>query len=273
MQGKLNVTKVDSSVVSLDILSGLVINGKKYILSTANEMDQNGLVKILASEVLDGKAIKIESDSDWTEVKNAMRSIISSSKGDFEYHNFGDSISLTAGGDTFARVIAIQEVAKDELIKDYSAKRPELVVPEVKVEVKDPNSAIYPEGGNNDASSSSEVVPGISEIDTNNQTSEIVTNDNKPVEDEPVVQDINPEPVVTKVEDNNTQTVNNLSEPVVKIEGDSPRDILVSKIMAAVDEYLASTNSSSGNSEISALKSNIASMQEQLKAMSASLND
>ena len=168
MQGKIIITKKDSSTQTIDIVSCFTINvgndTKYYYLSTANEVDQNGLIKILASEVRDGKLFKIESQDEWTLVKNVMRAIISSSKGDFEYYNFGDEVSLSTDELEygFARIIAIQDTAKDQLVKDYLEKRPEVVKEEAKVETQDPNAQIYPTAS--EEAPASEVIPGISEV-------------------------------------------------------------------------------------------------------------
>ena len=83
MLEKLEITKENGEVLSVDIISAFKIsndNGWKiYCLTTANELDQNGLVKILASEVMGDRLVKITDDKEWMNVKNVMRSIISSS--------------------------------------------------------------------------------------------------------------------------------------------------------------------------------------------------
>src|SRR5574344_420374 len=170
MQEKVELIKSDGSKLSLDIISIIKLNinseEKHYILLTENEVDPNGLIKILVSEISDGRLIKIENANDWTAAKNAMRAIISSSKGEFSYiYPENSTLSFVIPSD-YAKVIAIQEVAKQQLIKDYIDKKVDAKVeptPETPKKVEDPNSAIYPQQENN-SNSNSEVVPGIAEV-------------------------------------------------------------------------------------------------------------
>ena len=216
MQGKIIITKGDSSTQTIDIISCFSIKvgaaEKYYYLSTANEVDQNGLIKILASEVSGDKLLKIESQDEWTLVKNVMRSIISSSVGDFEYVNFGDEVKLTTTELEygFARIIAIQDSAKDQLVKDYLEKRPDVSKPgEVKEEVQDPNAGIYPSSDTNEQTS--EVIPGISEV---SEVPEGTTEDVAPVVDAPVEQPQEETPV----EETSEPVPTEIAEPAAPIE-------------------------------------------------------
>ena len=123
MLEKLEITKENGEVLSVDIISAFKIsndNGWKiYCLTTANELDQNGLVKILASEVMGDRLVKITDDKEWMNVKNVMRSIISSSPDSYSYVNIAKSFNATVD---FARVIAVQDSAKMQLINDYNQK-------------------------------------------------------------------------------------------------------------------------------------------------------
>ena len=129
MQEKIELIKSDGEKLTVDLISEFDcdVNGspKRYVLLTANEIDQNGLVKILASNINGGKLVRIESDDEWAVVKNVMRSIISSSKGDFTYTNTSDSMSFDIE-DNYARVIAVQDSAKQALINDYNENKPEV---------------------------------------------------------------------------------------------------------------------------------------------------
>ena len=68
MQEKLELSKSNGTKETLDVVSSFSVKDKdiekKYILLTANEVDQNGLIKILAAEVVDDKLVRIESDDD-----------------------------------------------------------------------------------------------------------------------------------------------------------------------------------------------------------------
>ena len=107
--------------------------------------------------------VRIQSDESWTAVKNVMRSIISSSKGDFTYTNTSDNMSYEVSED-YARIIAVQDVAKQALVKDYEANKPQVEAPAPTQETKeDPNAGIYPTQ-NVETPIGSEVVPGIAEV-------------------------------------------------------------------------------------------------------------
>ena len=165
MLEKLEITKENGEVLSVDIISAFKIsndNGWKiYCLTTANELDQNGLVKILASEVMGDRLVKITDDKEWMNVKNVMRSIISSSPDSYTYVNVAKHFNATVD---FARVIAVQDSAKMQLIDDYNAKKPveeEHVAPAAPVVDESVAPAIYPKE-NPSVAIGSEIVPGIS---------------------------------------------------------------------------------------------------------------
>lgn len=245
MQDKLELLKSDGNTDSLEVISSFIIssngNDKKYILTTLNEIDQNGLIKILASEVVDNRLVKIESDDEWMLVKNVMRAIISSSPGDFTYYNFGTNLSFESDIE-YARVIAIQDVAKQQLIKDFIEKRPNPEEKEVvEEEVIDPNQIIYPEVNNEQIPLDDEIVPGIAEL----------TEDNINKEDTNLESDI---PVNSNIE-------------LPKIYNDA-RNIMINKIIDAVDEYFNSINNTN---EIDDLKTSINAIEEQLNKMNDSL--
>lgn len=303
MLEKVGIFKSDGTKLSLDLISLFKINAdnneKEFALLTANEIDQNGLIKILASQIVDGKVEKIQDDNDWILVKNVMRAIISSSQGEFTYVTPNTSLSFSASDD-FSRVIAVQESAKTALINDYNEKRPpkeEIKKEEVKV---DPNAAIYPtEEAANDGK---EVTPGISE-----EVEEPKLDEASP--STPSVEDVNPvlnldintdeatfesaeQPVEnTPTESEVTQPVeetpnsdiadlNQIMNPAPTIEENTSsntndaREELIKDITKAVDKYLSSTQSNTNNNQtdVSSLKETIAKMEEQLKTMSEVLN-
>lgn len=310
MLEKLEITKENGEVLSVDIISAFKIsndNGWKiYCLTTANELDQNGLVKILASEVMGDRLVKITDDKEWMNVKNVMRSIISSSPDSYSYVNIAKSFNATVD---FARVIAVQDSAKMQLINDYNAKKPveeEKVAPSAPVVDESVAPAIYPKD-NPSVTIGSEVVPGIAIDNPSVSSVNDIPIDNQGVaENIAVVPEVASEPVaidspvvptsdvVAPVEESvNPQitdepafsfptpgdVVNNLAddvEPVVieksttvdvptfedasvvqpaveapspvvpeasadvNIDNDNAKQVLVDKIMAAVNEYIAS---------------------------------
>ena len=249
MQEKVELIKTNGETLSVDLVSEFDcnVNGttKRYVLLTANEVDQNGLIKIFASNIVDNKLLKIESEEEWTIVKNVMRSIISSSKGDFVYTNTSDNMSYQID-DNYARVIAVQDSAKQALINDYNDNKPhdpeDINNPRVTVS---PNAAIYPTESEA-MPIGSEVVPGIAEMPQDT----IETNEEVAAPTEEVA--ATPEIPALKAE----------------VSGDSDRDELINSIIAAVDKYIAS-KSTENSSEV---QEKITKMQEELKKMTESLN-
>ena len=278
MLEKLEITKENGEVLSADIISAFKIsndNGWKiYCLTTANELDQNGLVKILASEVMGDRLVKITDDKEWMNVKNVMRSIISSSPDSYTYVNVAKNFNATVD---FARVIAVQDSAKMQLIDDYNAKKPveeEHVAPAAPVVDESVAPAIYPKE-NPSVAIGSEIVPGISidnssvssvnDIPINNQGIALNAVADSPVvptldvaapTDDGVSHQITDEPafsfsttvdVPTFLDASGAHPAVDDSSPVVSevsadvnIDNDNAKQILVDKIMAAVNEYIAS---------------------------------
>ncbi len=278
MLEKLEITKENGEVLSVDIISAFKIsndNGWKiYCLTTANELDQNGLVKILASEVMGDRLVKITDDKEWMNVKNVMRSIISSSPDSYTYVNVAKNFNATVD---FARVIAVQDSAKMQLIDDYNAKKPveeEHVAPAAPVVDESVAPAIYPKE-NPSVAIGSEIVPGISidnssvssvnDIPINNQGIALNAAADSPVvptldvaapTDDGVSHQITDEPafsfsttvdVPTFLDASGAHPAVDDPSPVVSevsadvnIDNDNAKQILVDKIMAAVNEYIAS---------------------------------
>lgn len=257
MQEKIELTKSNGEVINVDLISEFDcdVDGspKRFVLLTANEIDQNGLIKILASSIVDGKLARIESEDEWTLVKNVMRSIISSSKGDFTYVSPSETKSYEVD-DNYARVIAVQDSAKQALVNDYNEKKPteEVEAPAEEVN-EDPNAGIYPTE-NESTPLSAEVVPGIAEM-----TEDMEDSSEGEIPELPSADD-EPQDIVTP-EAPQAPVVNN-GESV-----DSARDELVNSIIAAVDKYIE-TKSNKENDEVQA---KIAKMQEELKKMTESL--
>ena len=278
MLEKLEITKENGEVLSVDIISAFKISNdncwKIYCLTTANELDQNGLVKILASEVMGDRLVKITDDKEWMNVKNVMRSIISSSPDSYTYVNVAKNFNATVD---FARVIAVQDSAKMQLIDDYNAKKPveeEHVAPAAPVVDESVAPAIYPKE-NPSVAIGSEIVPGISidnssvssvnDIPINNQGIALNAAADSPVvptpdvaapTDDGVSHQITDEPafsfsttvdVPTFLDASGAHPAVDDSSPVVSeasadvnIDNDNAKQILVDKIMAAVNEYIAS---------------------------------
>ena len=308
MLEKLEITKENGEVLSVDIISAFKIsndNGWKiYCLTTANELDQNGLVKILASEVMGDRLVKITDDKEWMNVKNVMRSIISSSPDSYTYVNVAKNFNATVD---FARVIAVQDSAKMQLIDDYNAKKPveeEHVAPAAPVVDESVAPAIYPKE-NPSVAIGSEIVPGISidnssvssvnDIPINNQgialnaaadSPVVPTSDVAAPTDDGVSHQITDEPafsfsttvdVPTFLDASGAHPAVEAPTPVVSevsadvnIDNDNAKQILVDKIMAAVNEYIASMSKSVDTKD---KDEKIASLEQELTEKNKKLDE
>lgn len=79
MPEKITLINERGESTQADVVAVFNINQKRFIVSTTNEIDPNGLVVLHVSEV-DGEQLKpVSDDSDWDAVKTAMRTIISGS--------------------------------------------------------------------------------------------------------------------------------------------------------------------------------------------------
>lgn len=307
MQEKIQLIKNDGTMQDIKVVSlfSLKIQNedRKFALLTFNELDPNGLVKILASEVGDANLIKITEDSIWNEVKNVMRSVISGSNGDFSYVNVLDINSSFVVDDDFARVIAVQEAAMEALSKAYQDNKPEAVekAPLPEEEPVDPNQAIYPEGASSeDNSSIEEVTPSDVQVPEQQPAVE-PTFDPEEQNDEPTFN--TEEPVAEPTFDASESTFNSeessfeaaseyvpqeenipveqpsyeapvVEAPVVENESSlantftsEAKAVLMQEITAAVDKYIAEINK---NNDL--LKSNISKMQEELNKINEAIN-
>lgn len=79
MPEKITLINERGESTQADVVAVFNINQKKFIVSTTNEIDPNGLVVLHVSEV-EGEQLKpVSNDSDWDAIKAAMRTIISGS--------------------------------------------------------------------------------------------------------------------------------------------------------------------------------------------------
>ncbi len=85
-QETIRVTKEDGTVADAEVLLYFTLkeNGKDYIIYTFNEKDERGLVTVYTSMVIkdeEGYHLEnVESDEEWTKIKDVMRSVIKENK-------------------------------------------------------------------------------------------------------------------------------------------------------------------------------------------------
>ncbi|MBR1417269.1 MAG: hypothetical protein IJ572_05620 [Bacilli bacterium] len=251
---------------------------RRIVLLTANEIDQNGLIKILATEISDGKFVRISSDDDWTVVKNVMRSIISSSKGDFTYTNTSDSMHFEASDD-YARVIAVQDSAKQALVKDYEDNKPEVEKTEVSTseEVVDSNSAIYPTESES-TPIGSEVVPGISETPVVSEASAVVEESTSPANEEssakvePVQEEVVAAPVQVQ-EDSSAQEVVATPTAETAPENSSEEQAIAVEDAPVVNEEVSKVNEETVSEPVKVENSTPVSNEGDADARTELIND
>lgn len=158
---KIEILKENNDKLVVDAVSAFSLEFNNvthnFCIATSNELDQNGLVKLMVSEISNDSLVKISDEALWGEVKNVMRAIISSSSYNYSYIVMPKNIKAT---NDFARIIAVQEAAKTQLISDYMAKKPtENVTTPVSDSLID-NPAIYPTEAP-EINTGSEITPGI----------------------------------------------------------------------------------------------------------------
>ena len=261
MQEKVEILIEGRNPINVELLSEFEINDngskKRFILLTNNDIDQNGLIKILASEIDGGQIKKIESDEDWTKVKNIMRSIIASAPENVTYINTSEHKSFNAQ-ENYARVIAVQDSAKQAIIKDYQEKKPEVEVKEdvTPVDVEDPNAAIYPTD-NTIAPIGSEIANGISEtpipvVNDIVDNAEPIEDDDEPIEEPVVEETVSDFPEIqTPIQE--VQSVQPISNPTVNLSLDSLKEELINEITLAVDKYIDNIKLSIENQELKSI--------------------
>ena len=313
MLDKVEVLKNNGEKVMYDEISmfEVSINGtpKKYAVLTSNELDPNGLTKLLVAEISGNRLTRITDDTEWSVIKNVLRSIISSSSYDFNYINIEGKFEMA--GDIF-RVIAVQEAAKTQLISDFAAKKPSQATIDSQQQnkqneantVQEPaiDPSIYPTSTPN-AALGSEIIPGIMEANSDlvNVTppdagqleeinvSESSNNSNNIVNDIP--NGDTPAIDISGFSDVSTPTIENSSEPTT-VQHEVPannvitpentvinqnisttesnndaKNILVNRILEAVDEYIKNTSTPSTNNseEVENLKKQLKEMETKLQ--------
>lgn len=106
-----------------DIISVFKVNNKKFIITTNNEVDPNGLTVLNISEVVADKLNSVADDKDWDAIKNIMRSIISGTdKTKVEYEPIL-SIANINSTNSF-RYISVSNSAVGAMISDYATNKP-----------------------------------------------------------------------------------------------------------------------------------------------------
>lgn len=254
MQEKVEILIEGKDPINVELLSEFEVNNggnvKRFILLTNNDIDQNGLIKLLASEIDGGQIKKIESDDDWTKVKNIMRSIIAASPEPITYINTSEHKSFNAS-ENYARVIAVQDSAKQAIAKDYFEKRPDVEKQEIMepTEVEDPNASIYPTE-NEIAPIGSEIANGISEtpeITPMPEVSDTVEDEDAPIEN----YDNYPEDIPTTSVNNIVNT--NISYSTNDISFESLKAELIEEISAAVDKYIENIKLNIENRELKSI--------------------
>ena len=238
---KIEILKDNKDKVVLDAICAFSIEFNSalhnFCIATANELDQNGLVKLLVSEIVDNALIKITDEGLWGEVKNVMRAIISGSSFTFSYIKMPKTIKAS---NDFARVIAVQEAAKTQLISDYVAKRPVETVNVPQSNNLIDNPAIYPTENPN-TGIGHEVTPGISvEMPTNSETvknTEEIKQVNIMAAPEEVINNEEPE---VSMDDLVKQAIEKSEEPTNFDKQEEEKNLVIdaTKLMTELENYI-----------------------------------
>lgn len=78
MNNKVELKRVNGEVLNAELISffELVNTGKKYIFFTLNEITDNDLVKMYASEIGNETLTDEMTDEEWNNLKNVMKNIL-----------------------------------------------------------------------------------------------------------------------------------------------------------------------------------------------------
>lgn len=238
---KIEILKDNNDKLIVDAISAFSIEFNNLVhnfcIATSNELDQNGLVKLLVSEITDNGLIKISDEGLWGEVKNVMRAIISGSSYNYTYTKMPKSIKAT---NDFSRIIAVQEAAKTQLISDYTAKKPADNVAAVVSDSLINNPAIYP-AETPDGAIGQEVTPGIS-VDTSAVASQPKVEEAvKPVNvmDVPQVDTVSKEPDVS-MDDLVKQAIEKSEEPTAFDRQEEEKNLAIdaTKLVSELENYI-----------------------------------
>lgn len=123
MPEKITLINEKGESTQSDIISIFKVNGKKFIITTNNEVDPNGLTVLNISEVDGDKLNSVTNDSDWDAVKNIMRSIISGTDGTKVEYEPILSIANINSTSSF-RYISVSNSAVLAMVNDYSSNKP-----------------------------------------------------------------------------------------------------------------------------------------------------
>lgn len=230
MLDKISISKETGEVINVELVSMFLVpeTKKQFVITTTNEIDPNGLVKLHVSELKDNKLTKIEVDEDWAAIKAVMRSIISSSVGNFKYI---PAITTATSPTDYTRGIAVQIVAKEQLANDYKNKKPTKMsaapVETTTVDIMQSAPTQVMTETNISDPNGSVVAPGI--IETPSQTSNF---EKVPAAGNPTDLIIENNPIVPSIEENNVL-------PPVEIATEEPLiDINANQIMNNTQEVI-----------------------------------
>ncbi len=82
MLDKISIKKDDGTVADAELITAFEIPdfGRKYVIYTFNEPDPNGLARLSVSQLIEANGAyqlkSIETEDEWTRIKEVMREII-----------------------------------------------------------------------------------------------------------------------------------------------------------------------------------------------------
>lgn len=123
MPEKITLINEKGESTQSDIVSVFKVNNKKFMITTNNEVDPNGLTVLNVSEVDGDKLNSVSNDSDWDAIKNIMRSIISGTDATKVEYEPLLSIANINTTNSF-RYISVSNSAVLAMVNDYSTNKP-----------------------------------------------------------------------------------------------------------------------------------------------------
>ena len=150
---KINITKPTGSIDNLNIISAFKADNNTYIILDSEKMGSMGLPIIYVSKYTT-KLEKINDDSEWQNVKNYLKGIISGTN--FEYIKIGDNISAD---EAYYTPLTLPQASFDVIKNRYNP-------PSNSVSNNTP--PVSPSPSNNDALNTAPVMPSTNNTSNSN---------------------------------------------------------------------------------------------------------
>ena len=115
MDEKINVIENSNNVI-YDFISSFKVLNNDILLMTKNEYDENGNIKLICTKIYNNILLRIDDDL-WTNVKIAMRDIVSGNSGNYSFIKLNSNNYESS--EDYIRSIGLKVSEKDKIVHDY----------------------------------------------------------------------------------------------------------------------------------------------------------